>query len=103
MSAFRAFKKALVRATEQDLKSHHRTELAELEMEKANIWRAMDEPDGHRGALEKLSSKRLDTSLFGGETIRYSEGVGLKGLSSQLRGSGRPTATKEVSYGALRT
>jgi hypothetical protein len=42
MSAFRAFKKALHRATQNDLKSHHRSELAELEMEKANVWRAMD-------------------------------------------------------------
>jgi hypothetical protein len=37
-----AFKKALLRATEQDLRTHHRTELAKLDMEEANIWRSMD-------------------------------------------------------------
>jgi hypothetical protein len=41
-SAFRAFHKALRRATDQDIKTHHRSELAELEMEKANDWRTMD-------------------------------------------------------------
>jgi hypothetical protein len=42
VSAFRAFKKALHRNTDQDIQTHHRMELAELEMEKANVWRAMD-------------------------------------------------------------
>jgi len=34
--------KALRRATDQDIRTHHRSELAELEMEKANVWRTMD-------------------------------------------------------------
>jgi transposase-like protein len=34
VSAFRAFNKALHRNTDQDIQTHHRTELAELEMEK---------------------------------------------------------------------
>jgi len=42
VSAWKAFKKALHRQTNQDIQTHHRIELAELDMEKANIWRAMD-------------------------------------------------------------
>jgi len=41
-SAFRAFHKALRRNTDQDIQTHHRSELAKLEMEEANVWRAMD-------------------------------------------------------------
>src|ERR1700720_415628 len=42
VSAWKAFKKALHRQTNQDIQTHHRIELAELDMEKANVWRAMD-------------------------------------------------------------
>jgi hypothetical protein len=42
VAAFRAFKRALHRNTDQDLQSHHCTELAKLDIEEANIWRAMD-------------------------------------------------------------
>jgi hypothetical protein len=38
----KAFKKALRRETSRDIQTHHRAELAELEMEKANLWRTMD-------------------------------------------------------------
>jgi hypothetical protein len=42
ISAYRAFHKALRRNTDQDIQTHHRSELAELEAEQANVWRAMD-------------------------------------------------------------
>src|ERR1700722_8556953 len=38
----RAFNKALRRNTDQNISTHHRSELAELEAEQANVWRAMD-------------------------------------------------------------
>jgi hypothetical protein len=41
-NAIRAFNKALRRNTDQDISTHHRSELAELESEQANVWRAMD-------------------------------------------------------------
>src|SRR6202795_3897453 len=41
-NAIRAFNKALRRNTDQNISTHHRTELAELEAEQANVWRAMD-------------------------------------------------------------
>jgi hypothetical protein len=41
-AAVKAFQKALRRNTDADIQSHHRSELAKLEMEEANIWRVMD-------------------------------------------------------------
>jgi DNA-binding CsgD family transcriptional regulator len=38
----KAFKKALHRETSKDIQTHHRSELAKLDMEEANVWRAMD-------------------------------------------------------------
>ncbi len=37
-----AFKKALVRETSRNIQTHHRVEIAQLEMEMANVWRTMD-------------------------------------------------------------
>ena len=37
-----AFKKAIHRETSQDIQTHHRIELAKLDMEEANMWRNMD-------------------------------------------------------------
>jgi len=42
ISAFKAFRKALHRNTDRDIQTDHRTELAKLDMEEANVWRAMD-------------------------------------------------------------
>ena len=38
----KAFKKALHRETSKDIQTHHRGELAKLDMEEANVWRSMD-------------------------------------------------------------
>ena len=38
----KAFKKALHRETSKDIQTHHRSELAKLDMEEANLWRSMD-------------------------------------------------------------
>ena len=38
----KAFKKAIHRETSRDIQTHHRVELAQLEMEMANVWRTMD-------------------------------------------------------------
>jgi hypothetical protein len=38
----KAFKKALHRETSRDIQTHHRVELAKLDMEEANVWRTMD-------------------------------------------------------------
>jgi len=42
ISAFKAFRNALRRNTDRDIQTHHRIELADLDMEQANVWRAMD-------------------------------------------------------------
>jgi hypothetical protein len=41
-AAVKAFYKALRRNTEQDISSHHRSELAKLEMEETRLWQALD-------------------------------------------------------------
>jgi len=41
-AAVKAFKEALRRNTDADIRTHHRSELAKLEMEEANVWRLMD-------------------------------------------------------------
>jgi hypothetical protein len=41
-AAVKAFYKALRRSTEQDISSHHRSELAKLEMEETRLWQALD-------------------------------------------------------------
>jgi len=42
VSAIKAFYKALRRNIDQDIQTHHRAELGKLDMEEANVWRAMD-------------------------------------------------------------
>jgi hypothetical protein len=42
VSAFRVFKRALHRNTDRDIQTHHRMELAKLDMEETNVWRTMD-------------------------------------------------------------
>jgi hypothetical protein len=41
-AAINAFKKALHRNTDQDIQTHHRIELAKLEMEETRLWQALD-------------------------------------------------------------
>ena len=41
-SAHHAFNKALRRNTDQDISTHHRSELAKLEMEETRLWQALD-------------------------------------------------------------
>jgi hypothetical protein len=41
-AAVMAFQKALRRNTDFDIQSHHRSELAKLDLEEANVWRVMD-------------------------------------------------------------
>jgi hypothetical protein len=41
-NAQNAFHRALRRNTHHDIQTHHRCELAKLDMEEANVWRAMD-------------------------------------------------------------
>jgi hypothetical protein len=42
ISAFKAFRKALHQNTDRDIQTHHRIEIAKLDMEEANVWRTMD-------------------------------------------------------------
>jgi len=42
VSAIRAFYKALRPNTDQDIQSHHRTELADLEIEQTKVWNMID-------------------------------------------------------------
>jgi hypothetical protein len=41
-AAIKAFYKALRRNTDQDIQTHHRSELAKLEMEETRLWQALD-------------------------------------------------------------
>jgi hypothetical protein len=41
-AAVKAFQKALRRNTDFDIQSYHRSELAKLDLEEANVWRVMD-------------------------------------------------------------
>src|ERR1700719_3519589 len=41
-AAVKAFHKALHRNTDQDISTHHRSELAKLEMEETRYWQALD-------------------------------------------------------------
>ena len=50
-NAIRAFNKALRRNTDQDISTHHRSELAELDAQQAKLWTVVDNP--------KESSKNL--------------------------------------------
>ena len=71
ISAYRGFKKALHRNTDQDIQTHHRTELAELEMEKANVWRAMD------ANKEDWRAQMAGTAQLRGIHIRRAKLLGL--------------------------
>src|SRR5580698_1392547 len=41
-AAVKAFQKALRRNTDFDIQSYHRSELAKLDLEEANVWRVME-------------------------------------------------------------
>jgi hypothetical protein len=51
VAAIKAFYKALRRNTDQDISTHHRSELAELDAQQAKLWTVVDNP--------KESSKNL--------------------------------------------
>jgi hypothetical protein len=54
-NAIRAFNKALRRNTDQDIATHHRSELAELDAQQAKLWTVVDNP--------KESSKNLIAAI----------------------------------------
>src|ERR1700722_21627 len=54
-NAIRAFNKALRRNTDQDISTHHRSELAELDAQQAKLWTVVDNP--------KESSKNLTAAI----------------------------------------
>src|SRR6202045_1810293 len=54
-NAIRAFNKALRRNTDQDISTHHRSELAELDAQQAKLWTVVDNP--------KESSKNLMAAI----------------------------------------
>jgi hypothetical protein len=70
-NAIRAFYKALRRNTEQALSAHHRVELAELEAEQANVWRAMD------ANKENWQAQMSGTAQLRGIHIRRAKLLGL--------------------------
>jgi hypothetical protein len=51
----RAYFKALRRSTDQDIQSHHRSELAELDAQQAKLWTVVDNP--------KVSEKNLIAAI----------------------------------------
>jgi hypothetical protein len=71
ISAYRAFHKALRRNTDQDIQTHHRSELAELEAEQANVWRAMD------ANKENWQAQMSGTAQLRGIHIRRAKLLGL--------------------------
>jgi hypothetical protein len=55
VSAIKAFYKALRRNTDQDIQTHHRSELAKLEMEETRYWQALDTHKENWQAVAALS------------------------------------------------
>ena len=70
-SAHHAFNKALRRNTDQDIQTHHRGELAKLDMEEANVWRAMD------ANKENWQAQMSGTAQLRGIHVRRSKLLGL--------------------------
>src|SRR5471030_1193993 len=56
-AAHKAFERALRRNTTQDIQSHHRSELAKLELEEANTWRLMDANKDNWKAVVPLTTQ----------------------------------------------
>jgi len=54
-AAIKAFYKALRRNTDQDISTHHRSELAKLEMEETRYWQALDTHKENWQAVAALS------------------------------------------------
>jgi hypothetical protein len=54
-AAQKAYSKALRRNTDQDINSHHRSELAELDAQQAKLWTVVDDP--------KVSGKNLIAAI----------------------------------------
>jgi len=54
-AAQKAYFKALRRSTDQDIQSHHRSELAELDAQQAKLWTVVDNP--------KVSEKNLIAAI----------------------------------------
>jgi transposase len=75
ISAYRAFHKALRRNTDQDIQTHHRSELAELEAEQANVWRAMD------ANKDDWRAQMSGTAQLRGIHVRRAKLLGLDELS----------------------
>jgi hypothetical protein len=71
VSAFRVFKRALHRNTDRDIQTHHRVELAKLEMEEANVWRTMD------ANKESWQAQMAGTAKLRGIHIRRAKLLGL--------------------------
>ena len=90
-SAHHAFNKALRRNTDQDIQTHHRSELAKLDMEEANVWRAMD------ANKEDWRAQMSGTAQLRGIHVRRAKLLGLDAPTKlDVRGLYR-TGTDEIS------
>jgi DNA-binding CsgD family transcriptional regulator len=54
-SAQTAFNKSLRRTITQDIKTHHRTELAELELEQSEVWKILDREENRKNDRTRLA------------------------------------------------
>lgn len=59
-AAVKAFYRALRRNTDKDIQTHHRNEIAELEMEQARVWSTMDRlPNNPKIQLEGIRALNM--------------------------------------------
>jgi hypothetical protein len=94
-SAHRAFHKALRRGTDEDIQTQHRGELGKLEMEEANVWRAMD------ANKENWQAQMAGTAQLRGIHIRRAKLLGLDAPTKlDVRGLYR-SGTDEMSAESL--
>jgi hypothetical protein len=65
-NAQKAYLRALHRNTDQDIQTHHRSELAELEMEAAAAWELVDAKDSPKSRAQGLAALNRITSVVHG-------------------------------------
>jgi hypothetical protein len=85
-NAQKTYLRALHRGTDQDIQTHHRGELAELEIEAAAAWELVDAKDNPRvRASGLLALNRLEAACHCATTPRGSIGTGAKTLIHQAK------------------
>jgi hypothetical protein len=94
-AAVKAFQKALRRNTDADIQTHHRCELAKLDVEEANVWRVMD------ANKDKPKVQFDGTAQLRGIHVRRAKLLGLDAPQKLDVGDMYRTGAEEVSAARL--